>query len=313
MQTVAQGILRTLVWFDQFDFPLTQDELWRWWYGPRDHAPAPDQVAAACRQLMADGRVSETGGFFHLPNRSMVVALRLERRQENAQKWHRAERAVHWLQSIPFLRFVAVCNTVAISNARPDSDIDVFIVVRRDRLWFTRFWVTFITSLLGVRRRGKRIANQICLSFFVTDTALDFSPLLLQPEDPYFAFWVDQLVPLYDPENLLAEIRRLNTWVLEYLPNAFSVTPRPRIFSFRAAQLKHGWEMLLGGWLGDRLESLERLLQQGKMRLSPNAAATGAAVMTDDVLKFHEQDRRAEYRQRFKERCAEVLGEGWGS
>ncbi len=306
MGEVPAGIIRTLVWFDQFDYPLAKDELWRWWYGQSGSAPTRDAFAAALETLTAERQVGVTGDLFHLPNRSLIVAFRLERRQENAQKWQRAERAVRWLQSIPFLRFVAVCNTVAISNARPDSDIDVFIVVRRGRLWFTRFWVTFLTSLLGVRRQGKRIANRICLSFFVTDNALDYSPLLLKPEDPYFAFWVDQLVPLYDPDNLLAQIRRQNTWVKEYLPNAFSVIPRPRIFSFRAAQLKHFWETLLGGWLGDQLESLERLLQQGKMRLAPNTAATGSAVVTDDVLKFHEQDRRAQYRERFLKQCEQL-------
>lgn len=302
-----QGILRTLVWFDQFDYPLTKDELWRWWYGSREHAPNQATFAAVIEELKLAHRLEETGGFFHLPNRSMIVALRLERRLENKQKWQRAERTTRWLQSIPFLRFIAVCNTVAISNAKPESDIDIFLVTRRGRLWFTRFWVTFITSLLGVRRHGKRVANQICLSFFVTDRALNFSPLLLPPEDPYFAFWVDQLVPLYDSENIFAEIRHQNTWVKEYLPNAFSQTPQPRVFSFRMAQLKHFWEVLLGGWLGDHLESLERTLQQGKMRLAPNTAATGSAVMSDEVLKFHENDRRAQFRAQFQAQLKEVV------
>ncbi|MBI3115587.1 MAG: hypothetical protein HYZ09_03825 [Candidatus Kerfeldbacteria bacterium] len=225
MDTTAQGILSTLIYHDQFDYPLTRDECWRWWYGGRDEAPTRERVEAACRQLIADGRVLATGGFLHLPKREPIVALRIERAGHNHIKWHNARRAARWLQTVPFFRYLAVCNTVAINNGKPESDVDVFIVARRGRLWLTRALVTAVVQSLGLRRHGTKIANRVCLSFFVTDAALDFSPLLLKPADPYFAFWVAQLVPLYDPDNLSGTIRANNAWVTGSLPNAFSTRP----------------------------------------------------------------------------------------
>ncbi len=309
MTSVARGILGTLAYFDQFEYPLTREELWRWWYGPGE--PAPDRAAfdSELASLLASGRVNAAGDFFILSGRQAIVTTRAARLDSNRLKWQRAERAARAAQSVPFVRFFGVCNTVAINNGRPESDVDVFIVVRGNRLWLTRFLVTAIVSLLGIRRTGKKIADRVCLSFFVTDRALDFSPLLLKPSDPYFAFWVDQLVPLYDPDNLLGEIRRQNLWVRRLLPNAFVVTPRPRIFSYRAATVKRFWELFLGGFIGTALESAERTLQQGRMRLTARTSPTRKVVISDDVLKFHEEDRREQYNQRFRDRLAGVLGE----
>lgn len=309
MTSVARGILGTLVYFDQFDFPLTREELWRWWYGPGEPAPDRAEFDRELTALLAGGRVTTAEDLFMLFGRQAIATTRAARLGSNRLKWQRAERAARAVQSVPFVRFVGVCNTVAIDNGRPESDVDVFIVVRGNRLWLTRFLVTAIVLLLGIRRTGTKIADRVCLSFFVTDRALDFSPLLLKPADPYFAFWVDQLVPLYDPDNLLGEIRRQNPWVRHSLPNAFAVTPQPRVFSYRAATVKRFWELLLGGFIGTALESAERTLQQGRMRLTARTSPTRKVVISDDVLKFHEEDRREQYNRRFRDRLAAVLGE----
>ncbi len=49
---------------------------------------------------------------------------------------------------------VALCNSRAMGEADENSDIDLFIIAKKGNLWTTRFIVTFITTLLGVRRRN---------------------------------------------------------------------------------------------------------------------------------------------------------------
>ncbi len=49
---------------------------------------------------------------------------------------------------------VALCNSRAMGEADENSDIDLFIIAKKKNLWTTRFVVTFIAALFGVRRRN---------------------------------------------------------------------------------------------------------------------------------------------------------------
>lgn len=309
MDSIARGALAAIAYADTQDFPLSANEVWRWWLAePAAEttaipAPTPAAVASALEGLQQTGRVGQTAGFWYLSGRAELVAVRLERWAFSQRKWRRARRAAGALAWIPFVRSIAVCNTLALSNSKPESDIDVLVITVPGRLWLTRFLVTMALAVRGLWRHGTKIADRICLSFFISEAALDFRPLLLQPRDPYFAHWVDQLVPLLDRGGVLERLRVANAWVREYLPNAFttphSQLPTPSTWQF-------WWERRLRGRLGDALERFARWLQRSKMRISPSAAASGAAVVTNDVLKFHEQDRRAEYRERFEQRLREL-------
>lgn len=302
MDPIARGTLAAIVYADTQDFPLSAEEAWRWWQArstdrsAESSAPSRAGVMAALEQLQTAGQVGQTAGFWYLAGRAELVAVRLERWAFSQRKWRRARRAAGALARLPFVRLVAVCNTLALSNAKPESDIDMLVVTTPGRLWLTRLLVTIALAVRGLWRHGTKIADRVCLSFFVSEAALDFRPLLLQPRDPYFAHWVDQLVPLFDRGSVLERLRAANAWVREYLPNAFTtLDSRPPTSTTQP----RWWEGRLRGHPGDALERFARWLQRSKMRISPSAAASGAAVVTDDVLKFHEQDRRADYRERF--------------
>lgn len=108
----------------------------------------------------------------------------------------------------PQVQMVALCNSRAMGEAAENSDIDLFIVVRKNNLWTTRFIVTTITSIFGVRRRNthglekrspeyiKRTKDKFCLSFFITENAMNLEGIRLQPNDPYLDRWIYTLVPL---------------------------------------------------------------------------------------------------------------------
>ena len=45
-----------------------------------------------------------------------------------------------FIQTVPFIKMVAVCNTLGYDNAAKDSDIDLFIIAKRGRLFIVRFY-----------------------------------------------------------------------------------------------------------------------------------------------------------------------------
>lgn len=329
---LAQAIRATLAYFDQFDFPPTAEEVWRWltvrlpdrqldlptvsrerveeelrrWVAPTSpNPPAPP--------LEKGGRSwEEHDGFFTLPGRGNIVTIRKARIPINEKKWAIARRGVRWLWKVPFIKLVGVCNTVAINNAREESDIDVFIVVAKGKLWTARFFATALMDALRLRRRGTAVQDRICMSFSVTEDALDLRPLLLKDgDDPYMAFWAAQMVPLFDRGGTYARFIAANKdWVREYLPNAFSQTSAwigdQRISSIpqRGFPAPPYWRRSKPRGVYSITERFFRRLQKEKM--ARNAASvqnepTTDVVVSDTVLKFHEQDRRREYRERWKE------------
>src|SRR5690242_11290163 len=198
MSTLETAILRTLAYFDVFDYPLTGDQVWRWLF------PVPGQIIDATQDnvllqlenMMREGKVEKKENYFFLPGRNAMVGIRGQRWKLGPIKWRRVRSAIDFLQLVPFVRMVAVVNTLAIDNAREESDMDLLIVTQPGRIWMTRLMVTGIVSMLGFRRHGDKIKNRICLSFYATTAAMNFGKLRLQPDDPHFTFWTSQAVPI---------------------------------------------------------------------------------------------------------------------
>jgi hypothetical protein len=316
---LEQAIIAALVYHDVFDYPLRLIELWRWLYVTnRDDwavvtRATPADVERAVQTLQRAAAVDRAGEFITLHGRSRIVATRLERHVANQRKWRRAELVARCLRLVPFVQFVGVVNTLAIDNARPESDIDLFIVAGRGRLWLTRLLVTMAVSLLGIRRHGLRVTDRVCLSFYVSDAALDLQPLQLTKvdDDVYLTYWTAQVVPMFDRGGTWEAFKRANRWVVNHLPHGLIGTPNPRFGNGLIAPLLRAVpELLLStpfGAMADWLAKRGQLLVMRGKRSSRRSAGTSEVVVTDEVLKFHERDRRREYRAEFHERLQQIL------
>lgn len=252
-------------------------------------------------------------GFSFLPGRESV----LERWQSAVRHIDRklmiAGRACRILRWVPFVDAVFACNTVAIGNADDDSDIDVLVVVRDRRLWFTRLLVTAVLSIAGLRRHGKKIRDRVCLSFYLTPSAFELSEIAIPQPDIYLAYWLRTLIPLFDPENIFYRLQTANRWVESLVPPtaAFCAAPRIRTDATRASLAwRSFWERAWSGAYGDMLERQAKTLQRARMNRNTESAerrgGTGV-VVSDTMMKFHEHDRRKQYQDEWRTRC-EGLG-----
>lgn len=62
--------------------------------------------------------------------------------------------ALRLLELFPQILLIGLCNSRAMGEADENSDIDLFIIAKKENLWTVRFIVTILTSILGVRRRN---------------------------------------------------------------------------------------------------------------------------------------------------------------
>lgn len=310
-----RAILAALAYHDVFDYPLTVEEIWRWLYVDGDDAAAvaratPADVEWAVASLSVARSVDRAGSYVTLAGRSGTVATRMERKVTNQRKWRRAYRVASVLRLVPFVRFIGVVNTLALDNARPESDIDFFVIVKRRRLWLTRAVVTALVHAMGVRRHGSTVTDRVCLSFYVSDGALNLEPLKHPAiaHDSYLAYWVTEVVPLYSRGNAWQDFLRANEWVNARVPHGFRGIPAPyHDDSALVKVLRFAPELIGYSVLGDIGEWLLRIMQRRHMLRKEGSrihAHSTDVVVSDDVLKFHEKDRREEYHRIFIQRLA---------
>lgn len=288
-------------WVANYESRMTNDE----WRSANDESRMTngasngrDIVEQTAKQLIQDGTIRQSFG--RIVFRDVDDAIVQRQRADELvipRKLRVAKRVAKWLMRLGSVRFVALCNTTAFGHGRDESDLDFFVIVRRGTLALTRLAAVMPFKLLGQRPGDRVQRDAVCLSYFISDNALDLSSHMLEREDPYFRYWFLSLLPLAD-DGIGKELWNANTTITSRYPLAeqwmtspalFVTTPMLRVPMLRA------------------LEPIARKIQS---RAFPKAIRElmnrdTRVIVTEDVLKFHVEDRREEYRTRYETICRE--------
>lgn len=278
---IQQDIFRTIAFFSYFQYPLTAFEVWKWQYQPS----ASHSLFEVMRELRTMKEVSAHNGFYGLGDVVTQVKTRHLRFLNAVQKYKKLSRIATYLSLIPSVEGFAICNSLAIHHTRPESDIDIFVITTPERIWTTRFFAVLPFILLKMRPKETK-QNPVDISFFVTNEALNVMRHKIGDEDPYLAWWVRSLVPMLGREDVFQRFVRHNAWAKLDFPN--SLMPK------RAA-----WKQtsrLRLRFLNGISESWLRWLQIKKFPndIIDSMNADHRVVVSNDVLKFHKNDRREE-------------------
>ena len=288
-KSITEAVYATICWFDVFEQPVSSEEVQRYLFFQKAN------LAEVKKTLKRDKRIGSSFGFYFLKGKNALVVKRCQRQYRAGKLWQRVLAKRQLFKRIPFLKLVAVGNTLAMGWPGKKSDIDLLVVTNKEHLFTARIFLTFWLHVLRLRRHRKKITNRFCLSFFLTDKNLDLKELALKPQDPYLAFWVATLTPVWG--NYSDKLFEANKWLKKYFPNF------QKNVSKKKANKKTWLEKLLQGQLGGLLEKqlknwqLRRARQKQKTRKEASAV-----VISENILKFHEKDRRREFLQAWQAR-----------
>ena len=304
---MENAIIKTLSYFDLFNQPLTLKELRMFLWGKVCENEKEFEIA--WQNLLATSRIENSGEYYFLPGRLEIVSKRRKSSEATIGKLKIARRAAKLIRSVPFVRAIFACNSVGAGAATAESDIDLFVITAPGRIWIVRLFTNLILRFFGMRTYGERRADKICLSFFVDFNHLNFSSWRVANDDVYLAYWLYQLTALYDPDSHYERLLAANGWAREFLPNAskraenFSESHISRL----GAGWRNVWEKMWGKAYGDLLEKQAKAFQWQKLKLSLKDAAgrgDGAVIIKEGIIKLHENDRRAEYREKWNAKTA---------
>lgn len=222
MNDLEKSIIKTLAFFDVFNYPLTLSEIWKWLYMPDKKYSLRDVKHALEESDFLKSEISSQEGFYSLEGRDNIYLRRKQNNNLAERKFRRARNIARIYRFIPYVRMIAVCNSLAYSNAGEESDIDLFIITKRKTIWLARFFTVLLIFTFGMRPKVENKKDSFCLSFFVDEDHLNIHATMMNSEDIYYPYWVSQLMPIYNPDGLYEKFLEANSWYKEYLPNAYA-------------------------------------------------------------------------------------------
>ncbi|HZY45519.1 MAG TPA: hypothetical protein VFF70_12305 [Anaerolineae bacterium] len=274
---IEQAILKTVLYSDLFDYPLTPDEITHYLIEvPADADLVRDRL---CDPIWLDGQIARVDHFIMARGRESIVARRLDRSRTSDRLWPRARRFVRVLAALPFVRMVGITGALAMDNSAADDDIDVMIVTATHRVWLTR---ALSVALVYI---GRIFGDTLCPNYMISESAL-----LLETQTLFTAHEFMQMVPLYGFE-VYVRMRQLNDWIDAVLPNAarpFRSEPEVRS-GLIGRSVKRFGECLLSGRLGDRLEAWEMNRKMKKFQSQMHEIESNA-ILDQDHVKGHFKD-----------------------
>ncbi len=310
MTSAEQAVIRTLAFNAAWGYAPTRLQL-RLAFDVGNQASAgltPPEADEALDGLVASGTVTEKFGRLALAGYAEHIQTGREREIYFPRKLRRAKRAAAFLKLLPWVRGVFLCNTTALGQAQDAGDLDLFVVCRGGAIWRTRFFSAAPLALLGMRPKAG-VVDPVCLSFFVTDRCLDLAPLMFANDDPYFRHWFLSLLPLYD-DGVLDEVWEANEsrllqrhpFAQAWMALSSSHVPRPASQGLPNGTVRRATCDESPTWLERQLKKLQWRKFPPTIRELANKDTR--VVINDDVLKFHVDDRRQVFKDRYYEICA---------
>lgn len=197
------SILRTLLYFDIFQYPLTREEIGRF-------SPAPlskgweDSLEDLCRRQ----HVYRVENFYLLHPNPLLVVRRKAGNLLSARKLKSAVRICKGIQMIPFVRAVLLSGSISKGYMDEQGDIDYFIITAPGRLWIVR------AMLAGIRRLFFLNSHKyLCTNFFVDEHHLE-----IREKNIFTAVETATLLPMTGA-SAVERFQNANQWCKEFLPN----------------------------------------------------------------------------------------------
>lgn len=305
---LSKHILTTLAYYDIMGYPMTAFEIWKYLMAVSgSELPVPDKgfsLAMVIKELDEDGlkkNIGEYRGYYFLKGRQGLVGQRIARNKIAERKFKIARRVAWWLRFAPFVRGVAVTGRLAMKNTEPKSDLDFLVVLKKGKIFTGRLLVTLLVHILGKRRYGSKIADRVCLNYFVTDKSLE-----INLKDIFSASEYHFITPVFGRKTF-KKFQIKNGWMKRYQINYhLGETANLKMLKdgkFAKAVRKAGEKIL-------KADSIERHLRAWQLRRiadDPRTHKPGSMIIaTDESLVFLPDPQSPKVFEKFQERLAEL-------
>jgi hypothetical protein len=206
MRALHTEILRVLLYYDIWSYPLTVEELFR--FLPLDSISFEEFL----RNIHANGPGPNVGaerGYYYVRGSSSDIVAQREQKERHARRlWIGARISMHIIKRFPFVRGIFVSGDLSKNFTTPKSDVDFFVITEPDRLWVARMLLIMFKKIFLLNRK-----KYFCLNYFASS-----DHLTLDEQNIFLATEIAHLKPLYN-STLFAAYFEANNWIRTFFPN----------------------------------------------------------------------------------------------
>lgn len=301
MTIQEKSIIAPLVYYDLLDRPLTALEIYKYQAKSNEGQEPSGAAFSQLREILKNSsslknQLTEKNGLYFFKNREEISQVRSSRLKITQLKWKTLKRLNRFLALAPFLKLAAVTGSLTAYNAKEQSDFDLLVILKKNRLWLGRLLLTGLVGIMRRRRHGNLTQDRICLNCYLTEESLEITKQI-KPRDFHSAQEYGRLTPILEiKKGIHLNFVHANMWLSDFLKNypwsndINAKRIRPSIsFNF----IRQIFEWLLGGKVGDRLEKITGRWQGqriNKKRLKEQTDLDQVFV-NNDCLMFHPQSK----------------------
>ena len=204
MTDTAQNILKTLGYFDLFQYPLTGKEIYLF------NAACVNQseVDKELEILLKDKAIFQVDEFYSLHNNHLLAERRRNGNQLAAKHLKTACRVARFLYRFPYVKAIAVSGSLSKNFATDKTDIDFFIITSTNRLWIARTCMHLYKKLTFLTGRQ----NLFCMNYYVDEEAMEIKEKYI-----FTAVEIVTLLPMHGKECLDMFVKA-NNWTDSFFP-----------------------------------------------------------------------------------------------
>lgn len=202
---VQEHILRTLLYFDIFNYPLKTQEIFR--FLGTNHINSK-VVGENLEVLVRKNIIYQFDDFFSLRNELNIIDRRRKGNLRAEALLPLAQKQARLISQFPFVRAVMASGSLSKGYMDETSDLDFFIVTAPGKLWIAR------TLLILYKRIFLFNSHRyFCVNYFV-----DSEHLTIEEKNLFTATELATVIPLYNGEGY-KEMHYANGWVKNFFPN----------------------------------------------------------------------------------------------
>lgn len=294
LSATQNAILQTLAYFDVLNYPLTLLELRKF----LSIAITAGDLSAELQAEPIKKILSQKNGHCCLAGQEEIIEIRRQRYGLALKKLRLARRYAGWLNRFPWVEAVGIYSSLSLKNSRPDSDLDFIILTSPNRAWSARFFINLFLKAFRLRPRRGCTADKICISYLADRNNLNLAKV---NGNDYYYYGTGAFCFLTGRPETIADFFSANDWVRTYLPNW-----QPTVWN-RWPDYQSPSRRLMA-----LLELIpEKLCRDFQLKILPDkykqAADGQKVVLSDGLIKLHNNDKRLKYRQLFMERFQQII------
>lgn len=200
-----KGIIRTLLYYDLFSYPLTKQEL----YQNHPSEIGRGEFQGEIDNLVNRGIIFERNEFYLLRIRDeSPIQKRINGNKLAAQMFLVAQRNSLFVAKFPFVSGVNISGSLSKNYYDENSDIDYFIITKSNRLWLCR-----TLFILYYKTLSKEKKKHYCLNYFISE-----ADLAIDDRNPFVAKELAYLVPTVNKKAYL-DLLENNNWHKTFYKN----------------------------------------------------------------------------------------------